>query len=275
MDTAGAETALRDLEAPAFAEQEVGDWHAHVLEQHLSMAVRRIVIAEHRQLLFDLDALGVERHQNLRLLLMARGFRIGLAHQDSDLAAGIADARRPPFTAVDDVVVAIFLDAGLDIGGVGRCHRRLGHQERGADFAVHQRPQPFPLVLLCAVAHQHFHVAGIRRGAVEHLGSPADVAHFLGKRRVFQIGQSRTTEFMVLMRRRRHEHVPETFGLRFLLQILKDRDHLPALAGFVLLPVDRHGGPDMLVHERLHTIEPFALTVRHVEVHRAFLTFLA
>jgi hypothetical protein len=30
----------------------------------------------------------------------------------------------------------------------------------------------------------------------------------------------------------------------------------------------------MLVHERLHTIEPFALTVRHVEVHWAFLTFL-
>jgi hypothetical protein len=30
----------------------------------------------------------------------------------------------------------------------------------------------------------------------------------------------------------------------------------------------------MLVHERLHTVEPFALTVRHVEVHWAFLAFL-
>jgi hypothetical protein len=30
----------------------------------------------------------------------------------------------------------------------------------------------------------------------------------------------------------------------------------------------------MLVHERFHTVEPFALTVRHVEVHWAFLTFL-
>jgi hypothetical protein len=30
----------------------------------------------------------------------------------------------------------------------------------------------------------------------------------------------------------------------------------------------------MLGHERLHTVEPFALTVRHVEVHWAFLTFL-
>jgi hypothetical protein len=30
----------------------------------------------------------------------------------------------------------------------------------------------------------------------------------------------------------------------------------------------------MLVHERFHTVEPFALTVRHVEIHWAFLTFL-
>jgi hypothetical protein len=30
----------------------------------------------------------------------------------------------------------------------------------------------------------------------------------------------------------------------------------------------------MLVHERFHAVEPFALTVRHVEVHWAFLTFL-
>jgi hypothetical protein len=29
----------------------------------------------------------------------------------------------------------------------------------------------------------------------------------------------------------------------------------------------------MLVHERFHAVEPFALTVRHVEVHWAFLTF--
>jgi hypothetical protein len=28
------------------------------------------------------------------------------------------------------------------------------------------------------------------------------------------------------------------------------------------------------VHERFHAVEPFALTVRHVEVHWAFLTFL-
>src|SRR5258707_7463751 len=37
-----------------------------------------------------------------RSLLMPGRVRIGLAHQDRDFAAGIADARRPPFAAVDE-----------------------------------------------------------------------------------------------------------------------------------------------------------------------------
>src|SRR5882762_9838900 len=171
-------------------------------------------------------------------------------------------------------MIAVALDAGFDIGGIRRRYRRLGHQEGGTDFAIHQRPKPLLLVLLGAIPHQHFHVAGIGRGAIEYFRSPADVAHLLGERSVFQIGQSRAAEFVVLMRRRRHEHVPQAFGARLFLEFFQDRDRLPALALGVLLLVDRHRGPDMLVHERFHTVEPFALTVRHVEVHWAFLTFL-
>ena len=47
VDAPGPEAALRDLEAAAFAEQDVVDRHAHVLEQHLHVAVRRVVVAEH------------------------------------------------------------------------------------------------------------------------------------------------------------------------------------------------------------------------------------
>src|SRR5882757_6414466 len=274
MDAAGAETALRDLKAPALAEQDVADGNTDVFKKHLRVAMRRIVETEHRQHLLDRDALGIARHQDLRLLLMTRRAGIGLAHHDQNLTARVADAGRPPFAAVDHVMIAVALDAGFDIGGIRRRHRGLGHQEGGTDLAVHQRAKPLLLVLLGAVPHQHFHVAGIGRRAIEHFRGPADMAHLLGERRVFQIGQSRAAEFIVLVRRRRHEHVPQTFGARLLLQILQDRYSLPALAGFVLLPVDRHGGPHMLVYERFHTVEPFALTVRHVEVHWAFLTFL-
>jgi hypothetical protein len=49
VDAAGAEAALGDLEATAFTEQDVADRHAHVLEIHLDMAVRRVVVAQHIQ----------------------------------------------------------------------------------------------------------------------------------------------------------------------------------------------------------------------------------
>src|SRR3984957_4048087 len=69
-------------------------------------------------------------------------------------------------------------------------------------------------------------------------------------------------------------HRPWAFALAFrpVLQLFVERDHPPALTLGVLLLVDRHGGANMLVHERLHAIEPFALTVRHIEIHGAFLT---
>ena len=43
MDAAGTETALRDLEAATFAEQDVLLRHPYVLEQHLGVAVRRVI----------------------------------------------------------------------------------------------------------------------------------------------------------------------------------------------------------------------------------------
>ena len=48
VDAARAEPSLRDLEAAALAEQQVGGRHAHVVEVDLGVAVRRIVVAEHR-----------------------------------------------------------------------------------------------------------------------------------------------------------------------------------------------------------------------------------
>jgi hypothetical protein len=115
---AGTETALGDFKTPALAEQDVAGGNPHIVQQHLRMAVRRIVVTEHRQHLLDLDALGISRHQNLRLLLVAWQAGIGLAHHDHDLAARIAHARRPPFAAVDHIMIAIALDAGFDVGGI-------------------------------------------------------------------------------------------------------------------------------------------------------------
>src|SRR5215208_6248288 len=52
----------------------------------LPMAVRGVVVAEHRQVARDRHSGSVERDENHRLLLVSLGVGIGLAHQDRDLA---------------------------------------------------------------------------------------------------------------------------------------------------------------------------------------------
>jgi hypothetical protein len=56
VDAARPEAALRDLEAAAFAEQHVGRRDPDVLEHHFHVTVRRVVVAEHRQVTHDRHA---------------------------------------------------------------------------------------------------------------------------------------------------------------------------------------------------------------------------
>src|SRR5712692_1913644 len=137
VDAAGAESALGDLEAATLAEQHVRRRYPDVLEEHLAVAVGRIVVAEDGQHAPDRDAGRVARDEDHRLLLVAVGvLGVRLAHEDEDLAAWVADARGPPLVAVDDVVIALAHDRRFDVGGVGRRHLRLGHGEGRADLPL-------------------------------------------------------------------------------------------------------------------------------------------
>ena len=93
MNPPGAEPPLRDFEPAPFAEEHVARRHADVLEHHLSMSVRRIVVAEDVQHPHDRHAGRIARDEDHRLLLVAIGIgRIRLAHEDEHLAARVADA---------------------------------------------------------------------------------------------------------------------------------------------------------------------------------------
>ena len=190
MDAARSKAALRDFKAASFTQQAIFDGHANIFQLDLHMAVRRVIISEYRQMAQDVDPGRVHRHQYLRLLRMALCFGIGFAHDDGDFAARIAQTRRPPFAAIDDIVIAVADHTGFDVGRIRRRHCWLGHQECRADFAVHQRDHPLPLLIGIGVTHEHFHIAGVGRGAVKHFAGPADTAHFFGAQRVFQIGQA-------------------------------------------------------------------------------------
>ncbi len=243
----GPETALRDFEAPAFAQQQIFRRHTYVYEIDFCVPVRRVIVAEHRQGAQDFDAGGFHGHQNHGLLAVAARLRIGLAHENQDFAARIAGARGPPFAAVDHIAVAVAHDRGLDVGGIARSNAGFGHGKRRPDLAVEQRRKPALLLLLGGITRQHFHVAGIRRRTIEGLGSDVRTPHDFAQRSVFEIGQSRAM-FGV-----RQKQIPQTRGPGFSFQILHHLGHLPRIARapifLQLLVIERLGRIDMLVHE--------------------------
>jgi hypothetical protein len=73
MDAARAEAHLRNLEAAAFAEQDVLLRHADIVQLDVHVAARRVVVAEHMHRPEDLHAGRVHRDQDLRLLELRRG----------------------------------------------------------------------------------------------------------------------------------------------------------------------------------------------------------
>ena len=246
MDAPWPKPTLRDLEPAALAEQDGAGRHPHVLEADLGMAMRCVVEAEHGQHAVDGDARRIARDQDHGLLaVLVHVRRVGLAHDDEHGAARVTGAGGPPFTAVDDVVVALTLDPGLDVGRVGRGDGRLRHAEGRADLALQQRVEPAALLLVRAIELERFHVAGVGRGAVEHLARPLHPAHDLGERCVFEVGQPGAALAVG------QEQVPQPLVLGLLLQLLHDRHRLPAVgrAG-ELAVVGGLVGIDVLVHER-------------------------
>src|SRR5690606_32849524 len=77
VDTARAKPSLRDLEAAAFAEQDMIRRNAYVLELDFGMAMRRIVIAKDAEGALHIDAGRIHRHDDHRLLVVERCGLVG------------------------------------------------------------------------------------------------------------------------------------------------------------------------------------------------------
>ena len=107
MDAAGPEPAWAIAKPPPSSPIRLLDRHADVGRSATSQWPCWSLVAEDRQVADDLDARGVHRHEDHRLLAVRSARRVGLAHHDEDLAARVGGAARPPLAAVDDVVVAV------------------------------------------------------------------------------------------------------------------------------------------------------------------------
>ena len=229
-----AKTALGNLKPPTLTQNHIRGRHAHVLELDLGMTVGGIVVAEYGQHTQDIHAGCVARDQDLGLLEIAvRIIGVGLAHEDENFAARVAHARGPPLAAVDDVFIPVTHDAGFDIGGIGRGHRGFGHGKAGTNFACEQRLQPFLLLLGCAVAGQHFHIAGVRRRAIKDFRAPMHPPHDLRQGGVFEVGQA------IAVLALRQKQVPQPCGLGLFFQLFDNRRNLPTVRAGVQLVLKR------------------------------------
>jgi hypothetical protein len=148
---------------------------------------------------------------------------------------------RPLSTTVND-------SGGLHVGCVRRGNRGLGHCKRTANASVQQRFQPALFLRIAAVFHQHFHVAGVRRRAIENFRRNERTPGELGNRRVLQIAQAGT---MLAGQ----EQVPEAFSFCLRLERFHQwwlRPGLPRLRkpGVVVVL----GRRDVGIHEFLHAV---------------------
>jgi len=216
------------------------------------MAERGMLVAVDRQRPLHRDARRVHRHQDHRLLPVLRCRRVALAHDDGDLAARRHGPGRPPFASLDDIVVAVAKDRGLDVGGVGGGDARLGHGEAGADLAFEQGFEPALLLLGRAVDRQDLHVADVGGVAVEHLRRGQRTAEGLAEVAVFVVGEPGALGAVVV------EQVPQALRAGLALQLLHQPLFLPAggaLARLVEdLPLVR---VDVFGHEGLETALQF------------------
>src|SRR3546814_19308113 len=94
------------------------------------MPLRRRVGAEDAHRTEHLHAGRVHRHENLRMLALARCLGVGLEHADQDLAARIAGAADEIFLYVDDPFIAFEARARFEIARVGRGDAGLRSDER-------------------------------------------------------------------------------------------------------------------------------------------------
>ena len=174
----------------------------------MHMPVRSVVatVDLHRADLFD-PSKGCINHDHRMSLVL---WRIGITradHDNIDGTARIARTRRPPFFAIQHIVITVTNTCHRNIGSVRTSDIRLGHQIRGSDQTIHQRGQPAGLHRVSAITLEHLHIAGVRRIAIEHLSSDMHAAHFFGQMGVINSRQPRP--FFAV----RQPKVPQTSGL--------------------------------------------------------------
>ena len=162
MNPPWSETALSDLKTTSLTQEHVSRWNSHIVKNHFAMTVRRIVISKDGQGTQNSDAWCVSRNNDHRLLPVAICIiRIAFPHKNKYFTARIIRPRRPPFTAINHVLITIPHNRCFNIGRIRRRHRGFSHRKARTNFAAQQGLEPLFLLLRRPVPCKDFHIAGI------------------------------------------------------------------------------------------------------------------
>ena len=165
VDAPRPKPALRDLEAAAFAEQQVLGRDAHVLEDDLGVTVRRVIVAEHAERAQDGDPGRVDRHDRIDCCRCLGALGFERPRKISTLQRGWPAPRvhhlRPLMHVASPsrTISALMFVASDDAtpGSVIEKPERISAASSGL--------QPAFLVRVAAVAREHFHVARVGRAS--------------------------------------------------------------------------------------------------------------
>ena len=177
VDSAGAESFLRNPETAAFGAEQVFSGDSAVVEPDLGVAGPTFAARAHKgRCGLDDEAGRTGGDEYLAGAFVGRGVGIGDGHGDGEHRP--VAARRPPFAAIDNIGVAVSNGGGAHPDGVGSGKIGLCHGETASDFAGEKGFEILLLLLIVGVLDEDFHVAGVRRLAVERVMADGALSEF-------------------------------------------------------------------------------------------------
>src|SRR5258708_38871137 len=150
---------LRDLEPHAEPGDHVRCRTAYILEDHLAVAMRLVVLAKNGQHAYNPHTERTEWHQHHRVLVMTVLRRVrSSGHEDDHPGPRMPGAARPPFLSVQNDLVPVEDCRRLHVRRIRRRDIRFGHTKDRPDLPGQQGLEPALLLLFGAVLPENLHV---------------------------------------------------------------------------------------------------------------------
>ena len=151
-------------------------------------------------------------------MFMSRRIRIGSRHRNKNPATGVTGAGYVGLVAIENPAAVLENSAHGNIACIRTGLIRFRHRKAGTYLSIQQGLQPRLLLIVRAESGDDFHVAGIRRMAVEYFRGQVAASHLLCK--IGVLNRIETGSIVAVCQ----EEVPQALFSCALFQALDDLD---------------------------------------------------